>query len=146
MRQEPIVYVNGNPVCARPPNKIGEYAELGGVTRKYKSASKNHPRCFFSLLSKDTFRALYFFFHSLASISHFVVNKKAKKHIKKKSCITLSLHINIIKKIYHRFFYPKKIPFQKYVLNHCSLFGFFTFFCPVYFVPLHAFFSKVLFS
>jgi len=33
MRQEPIVYVNGNPVCARPPNKIGEYAELGGVTR-----------------------------------------------------------------------------------------------------------------
>ena len=35
MRQEPIVYVNGNPVCARPPNKIGEYAELGNVTRKY---------------------------------------------------------------------------------------------------------------
>merc|ERR1711994_1026242 len=30
---EPIVYVNGNPVCARPPNKIGEYAELGNVTR-----------------------------------------------------------------------------------------------------------------
>ena len=33
MRQEPIVYVNGSPVCARPPNKIGEYAELGDVTR-----------------------------------------------------------------------------------------------------------------
>merc|ERR1712214_210675 len=33
MRQEPILYVNGNPVCARPPNKIGEYAELGNVTR-----------------------------------------------------------------------------------------------------------------
>merc|ERR1712198_639110 len=33
MRQEPIVYVNGNPICARPPNKIGEYAELGDVTR-----------------------------------------------------------------------------------------------------------------
>jgi protein-tyrosine phosphatase len=33
MRQEPIVYVNGNPVCARPSNKIGEYAELGNVTR-----------------------------------------------------------------------------------------------------------------
>merc|ERR1712117_109673 len=32
MRQEPIVYVNGNPMCARPPNKIGEYAELGNVT------------------------------------------------------------------------------------------------------------------
>merc|ERR1712004_664955 len=34
MRQEPILYVNGNPVCARPPNKIGEYAELGDVTRE----------------------------------------------------------------------------------------------------------------
>merc|ERR1711978_558470 len=33
VRQEPIVYVNGNPVCARPPNKVGEYAELGDVTR-----------------------------------------------------------------------------------------------------------------
>jgi len=33
MRQEPIVYIGGNPVCARPPNKIGEYAELGNVTR-----------------------------------------------------------------------------------------------------------------
>jgi len=33
MRQEAIAYVNGNPICCRPPNKIGEYAELGGVTR-----------------------------------------------------------------------------------------------------------------
>merc|ERR1712020_97839 len=33
VRQEPDVYVNGSPVCARPPNKIGEYAELGAVTR-----------------------------------------------------------------------------------------------------------------
>jgi len=37
MRQEPVVYVNGNPVCARPPNKIGEYAELGNVTRELLS-------------------------------------------------------------------------------------------------------------
>merc|ERR1712152_3885 len=29
---EPNVYVNGDPICARPPNKIGEYAELGNVT------------------------------------------------------------------------------------------------------------------
>jgi len=28
MRQEPIVYVNGNPVCARPPNKIGDENSL----------------------------------------------------------------------------------------------------------------------
>merc|ERR1712042_277978 len=33
MRQEPNAYVNGEPLCARPPNKIGEYAELGNVTR-----------------------------------------------------------------------------------------------------------------
>merc|ERR1712001_370944 len=33
MRQEPNVYINGDPVCARPANKIGEYAELGNVTR-----------------------------------------------------------------------------------------------------------------
>merc|ERR1712080_432256 len=33
LRQEPVVYVNGEPICARPPNKIGEYAELGNVTR-----------------------------------------------------------------------------------------------------------------
>merc|ERR1712226_1741260 len=33
MRQEPNIYVNGEPYCARPPNKIGEYAELGNVTR-----------------------------------------------------------------------------------------------------------------
>merc|ERR1712032_1795586 len=32
-RQEPDVYVNGQPICARPPNKIGEYAELGAITR-----------------------------------------------------------------------------------------------------------------
>merc|ERR1712241_362424 len=33
MRQEPDVYINGEPVCARPPNKIGEYAKLGNITR-----------------------------------------------------------------------------------------------------------------
>jgi len=33
LRQEPSIYVNGQPICGRPPNKIGEYAELGDVTR-----------------------------------------------------------------------------------------------------------------
>merc|ERR1712218_669290 len=33
LRQEPNVYVNGEPICARPPNKIGAYAELGNVSR-----------------------------------------------------------------------------------------------------------------
>merc|ERR1739838_535 len=39
LRQEPDVYVNGEPICARPPNKIGEYAELGNITRD--SAKEN---------------------------------------------------------------------------------------------------------
>merc|ERR1711923_94911 len=34
LRQEPVVYVNGQPLCARPSNKIGEYAELGNVERE----------------------------------------------------------------------------------------------------------------
>ena len=29
LRQKPVVYVNSQPVCARPPNRIGEYAEYG---------------------------------------------------------------------------------------------------------------------
>merc|ERR1712018_1069090 len=33
LRQEPSIYINGEPVCARPPNKIGEYAELGNVAK-----------------------------------------------------------------------------------------------------------------
>merc|ERR1712126_661440 len=40
MRQEPDIYVNGEPVCARPPNKIGEYAELGNVTRDSAKATE----------------------------------------------------------------------------------------------------------
>jgi len=40
LRQEPSVYVNGEPICARPPNKIGEYAELGAVTRDLVKADE----------------------------------------------------------------------------------------------------------
>jgi len=40
LRQEPDVYVNGIPICARPPNKIGEYAELGNVTRDLVKADE----------------------------------------------------------------------------------------------------------
>merc|ERR1711872_246196 len=39
-RQEPNVYVNGVPICARPPNKIGEYAELGAVTNAALAADE----------------------------------------------------------------------------------------------------------
>merc|ERR1712014_499576 len=40
LRQEPNVYVNGEPLCARPPNKIGEYAELGNITRDQNKADE----------------------------------------------------------------------------------------------------------
>jgi len=40
LRQEPVVYVNGQSICARPPNKIGEYAELGNVTRDMVKADE----------------------------------------------------------------------------------------------------------
>merc|ERR1712112_413246 len=40
LRQEPGVYVNGQPICACPPNKIGEYAELGAVTRDMVKADE----------------------------------------------------------------------------------------------------------
>jgi len=40
LRQEPDVYVNGDPICARPPNKIGEYAELGAITRDIAKANE----------------------------------------------------------------------------------------------------------
>merc|ERR1711997_1151284 len=40
LRQEPSVYVNGEPLRARPPNKIGEYAELGNITRDQNKADE----------------------------------------------------------------------------------------------------------
>jgi len=40
LRQEPDVYVNGDPICARPANKIGEYAELGAITRDIAKANE----------------------------------------------------------------------------------------------------------
>merc|ERR1712117_692085 len=41
LRQECSILVNGNPFCARPANKIGEYAELGAVTAEM--LSKDEP-------------------------------------------------------------------------------------------------------
>jgi protein-tyrosine phosphatase len=52
MRQEAIVYVNGNPVCARPPGKIGEYAELGNVTPLLGASVKADEEEFVKVLKK----------------------------------------------------------------------------------------------
>ena len=49
VRQEPDVYVNGEPVCARPPNKIGEYAELGAVTADMLSKVRNMLQIFIEM-------------------------------------------------------------------------------------------------
>merc|ERR1712123_190157 len=34
VRQEPNVYVNGEPICARPPNKIGEYVDISKAEKE----------------------------------------------------------------------------------------------------------------
>ena len=54
LRQEPSIYVNGEPMCARPPNKIGEYAELGNVTRDMVKADEAE---FFRLVIKRLIEA-----------------------------------------------------------------------------------------
>ena len=54
LRQEPTVYVNGNPVCARPPNKIGEYAEVAEDTLSCIAALTAHISLFSSGPSPGT--------------------------------------------------------------------------------------------
>ena len=54
------MYVNGSPVCARPPNKIGEYAELGAVTRDIVKKSEVE----FLEACKQRCRHLHYNFHT----------------------------------------------------------------------------------
>jgi len=78
LRQEPSIYVNGEPLCARPPNKIGEYAELGNVSReKLKEDEAEFVRvCEGRMKEAD------------GKIKAFDVNK-AEKEIEVKSVVTL---------------------------------------------------------
>merc|ERR1711902_326413 len=86
LRQEPSVYVNGQPLCARPPNKIGEYAELGNVEReKLKEDEAEFVRvCEGKMKDND------------GKLKFVDVNKNAKE-IEVKDIKTLSAHIEKLK-------------------------------------------------
>jgi protein-tyrosine phosphatase len=88
MRQEPIVYVNGNPICARPPNKIGEYAELGNVTRASVKADEDEFIKVLESRSKDGNKL------KILEVT------KAEKEIEVKEMITLSNVIESLKTKY----------------------------------------------
>merc|ERR1712111_290844 len=89
LRQEPNVYVNGEPLCARPPNKIGEYAELGNVTRdSVKEQEVN-------FLKTCKMRAE----ENGGKLKYVDINKNAKE-IEVKDIKTLSAHIEKLKEKY----------------------------------------------
>jgi hypothetical protein len=108
MRQEPSIYVNGNPVCARPPNKIGEYAELGNVTRKPRSdlfrkktfffkrqsffISHSSPKLFFSLLRKTAFEKTSALRMSSMFNCPFFLNKR-KVYLQTSTSAVLTLYL-----------------------------------------------------
>merc|ERR1711997_1331521 len=89
LRQEPTVYVNGEPLCARPPNKIGEYAELGNVTR---DSVKEQEVAF---LKTCKARAE----ENGGKLKYVDINKNAKE-IEVKDIKTLSAHVEKLKEKY----------------------------------------------
>merc|ERR1712002_720281 len=89
VRQEPTVYVNGEPLCARPPNKIGEYAELGNVTRD----SIKEQEVSFIKTCKERAEA------NGGKLKYVDINKNAKE-IEVKSIKTLSATIEGLKEKY----------------------------------------------
>jgi len=86
LRQEPNVYVNGEPICARPPNKIGEYAELGNVTRDSAKADEEEFIKVIEGRAKEN-----------AGKLKFVDINKAEKEIEVKEVVTLSKVIEGLK-------------------------------------------------
>merc|ERR1711936_914277 len=86
LRQEPNVYVNGEPLCARPPNKIGEYAELGNVTRESVKEQE------VNFLKTCKARAE----ENGGKLKYVDINKTAKE-IEVKDIKTLSAHIEKLK-------------------------------------------------
>merc|ERR1712062_942746 len=89
LRQEPTVYINGEPLCARPPNKIGEYAELGNVTRD----SIKEQEVSFIKTCKERAEA------NGGKLKYVDINKNAKE-IEVKSIKTLSATIEGLKEKY----------------------------------------------
>merc|ERR1711863_215870 len=89
LRQEPSVYVNGEPPCARPPNKIGEYAELGNVTRESVKEQE------VAFLKTCKARAE----ENGGKLKYVDINKNAKE-IEVKDIKTLSAHVEKLKEKY----------------------------------------------
>merc|ERR1712123_493546 len=79
LRQEPDVYVNGEPICARPANKIGEYAELGDITRDSAKADEEEFIKVIEGRAKENGGKL-----------KFVDINKAEKEVEVKELVTLS--------------------------------------------------------
>merc|ERR1712106_712738 len=79
LRREPDVYVNGEPICARPANKIGEYAELGDVTRDSAKADEEEFIKVIEGRAKENGGKL-----------KFVDINKAEKEVEVKELVTLS--------------------------------------------------------
>jgi len=86
LRQEPDVYINGEPFCARPPNKIGEYAELGDITRDIAKAQEVE---FLEVLKKRA--------ESGGGKVEVVDVNKAKKEVEVKEIFSLSQVIDSVK-------------------------------------------------
>jgi len=86
LRQEPDVYINGEPFCARPPNKIGEYAELGDITR---DIAKTQEVEFLEVLKKRA--------ESGGGKVEVVDVNKAKKEVEVKEIFSLSQVIDSVK-------------------------------------------------
>merc|ERR1711997_167463 len=89
LRQEPVVYVNGQPLCARPSNKIGEYAELGNVTRDMVKEQE------VAFLKTCKARAE----ENGGKLKYVDINKNAKE-IEVKDIKTLSAHVEKLKEKY----------------------------------------------
>jgi len=92
MRQEPIVYINGSPYCARPANKIGEYAELGNVTRASVKAEEDE---FVKVLESRVGA-------NEGKLKYFDVNKK-EHEVEPKEIMTLSKVVEGLKEQYPGF-------------------------------------------
>jgi len=53
LRQEPNIYINGESICARPPSKVGEFAELGDITRTMVISQENQFKKVVELRAKE---------------------------------------------------------------------------------------------
>ena len=104
MRQEPIVYVDGNPMCARPSNKIGEYAELGNVTAEDLEVDE-----------KEFLRVVNSRIKNADGKLDYVDVDKKKHSVEAKKVVTLSAVVEKLKEKY-----PKLVHLRVPICNSAS--------------------------